>query len=306
MVLGLGLRFFRVGLSDALLKQHRLRKENIMQWIFDFFNLRRPIVVLSIAVILSLTMMGLRESTKFHLAKRVSTTLFRGGQWLFSWPMYLSGLSGENRFLRQRNLELSIQVQKLREVELESLRLRNLLGFKPRETFSYLPAEVVAKDADRMINAILINAGAKDGVREKMPVATAEGLVGKVFEVFPSTSIVQLLLDRNCRVSAVVQSNARVFGIVEWIGGERFRMAVPLRSGVREGDRIVSSGMGGVFPKGLEIGAVEQIGPEKVGLLRDLIVKSSVRFSRLEEVFVLFYEGYDGMRGREGEGETRK
>jgi rod shape-determining protein MreC len=70
-------------------------------------------------------------------------------------------------------------------------------------------------------------------------------------------------------------------------------MAVPLRSGVREGDRIVSSGMGGVFPKGLEIGVVERIGPEKMGLLRDLIVKSSVRFSRLEEVFVLFCERYD-------------
>ena len=181
-----------------------------MQWIYDFFNLRRPIVVLSIAVILSLTMMGLRESTKFHLAKRVSITLFRGGQWFFSWPMYLSGLSGENRFLRQRNMELSIQVQKLREAELESLRLRNLLGFRPRERFSYLPAEVIAEDPDRIINAILINAGAKDGVRKKMPVATAEGLVGKVFEVFPSTAIVQLLLDRNCRVSAVVQSNARV------------------------------------------------------------------------------------------------
>ena len=277
-----------------------------MQWIFDFFSLRRPIVVLSIAVILSLTMMGLREPGKAHIAKAVSVTLFRGGRWLFSWPMYLSGLSGENRFLRQRNLELSIQVQKLREAELESLRLRNLLGFKPRERFSYLPAEVVAEDADRMINAILIDAGAKDGVRENMPVATAEGVVGKGFEVFPSTAIVQLLLDRNCRVSAVVQSNARVFGIVEWIGSERFGMAVPLRSGVREGDRIVSSGMGGVFPKGLEIGTVEQIGPEKMGLLRDLVVKSSVRFSRLEEVFVLFYEGYDGMKERGEKGETRK
>ena len=83
-------------------------------------------------------------------------------------------------------------------------------------------------------------------------------------------------------------------------------MAVPLRSGVRKGDRIVSSGMGGVFPKGLEIGTVERIGPEKMGLLRDLIVKPSVRFSRLEEVFVLFCEEYDGMRGNVGEGEIKK
>ena len=264
-----------------------------MHWILSFFNLHRHIVVLSVAVILSLTMMGLSEPGKANMAKRVSTTLFRGGQWLFSWAIRLSELSEENRFLRQRNLELSVQVQKRREAELENLRLRNLLGFKPKEAFSYLPAEVVAKDVDRMINAILINVGAKDGAQEKMPVATAEGLVGKVFEVFPSTSIVQLLLDRNCRVSAVVQSKERAFGITEWIGGERYRLAVPLRSAVQEGDLVVSSGMGGVFPKGLKIGTVEQIGPEKMGLLRELIVKSSVRFSQLEEVFVLLYGGYD-------------
>jgi len=277
-----------------------------MRWIFGFFNLYRHIVVLSVAVILSLTMMGLSEPGKANTAKRISTTLFRGGQWLFSWPIHLSGLSEENRFLRQRNLELSIQVQKLREADLENLRLRNLLGFKPKEAFSYLPAEVVAKDVDRMINALLINVGASDGVRERMPVATAEGLVGKVFEVFPSTSIVQLLLDRNCRVSAVVQSEARAFGIIEWISGERYRLAVPLRSAVQEGDLVVSSGMGGVFPKGLKIGTVEQIGPEKMGLLQELIVTSSVRFSQLEEVFVLLYEGYDGMRGRGGDKERER
>jgi len=263
-----------------------------MHWIFGFFNLHRPIVVLSVAVILSLTMMGLSEPGKANMAKRTSITLFGGGQWLFSWLIHLSGLSEENRFLRQRNFELSVQGQKLREAELENLRLRNLLGFKSKEAFSYLPAEVVAKDVDRMINAILINVGAKDGVRERMSVATGEGLVGKVFEVFPSTSIVQLLLDRNCRVSAVVQSKARAFGIIEWIGGERYRLAVPLRSAIQEGDRVVSSGMGGVFPKGLEIGTVEQIGSEKMGLLRELIVTSSVRFSQLEEVFVLLYQGY--------------
>ncbi|MFH1006305.1 MAG: rod shape-determining protein MreC [Candidatus Latescibacterota bacterium] len=264
-----------------------------MKWILDLLNLRRSSVVLSIAIILSLIMMGLREPGKAHLAKTVSITLLRGGQWLFSWPIYLSGLSEENRFLRKRNLELSLQVQKQRETDLENLRLRNLLGFKTSETYSYLPAEVVAKDADRMINAILINVGAQDGVREKMPVATAEGLVGKVFEVFPSTSIVQLLLDRNCRISGVAQNDGRVFGIVEWFAGERYKMAVPLRSAVGEGDRIVSSGMGGVFPKGLEIGVVEKIGSEEGGPLRDLIVKSSVRFSQLEEVFVLFYKGYE-------------
>ncbi|OPX31529.1 MAG: hypothetical protein B1H40_03810 [Candidatus Latescibacteria bacterium 4484_181] len=121
-----------------------------------------------------------------------------------------------------------------------------------------------------------------------MPVVTAEGLVGRVIKVFLSSSVVQLLLDRNCRVSAVVQNRDRPFGIVEWEGEQKLKLkGISLRSNIQLGDVVVSSGMGGVFPKGLQIGTISNIEGQELGLFKKVELTPTVQFSRLEEVFVL-------------------
>ncbi|HID95827.1 MAG TPA: rod shape-determining protein MreC [Candidatus Latescibacteria bacterium] len=259
-----------------------------MQWLLKVFAVHKHYVVLSAALTLSLLMMALKEDRKAEVVRSTTIAILRGGQWAFSWVTKISDLRQENRFLRERNAELSFEVQRLRSIKFENLRLRKLLGFKEQCEFSLLPAEVIAHGTERIVNSILIGVGSEDGVRKDMPVLTAEGLVGRVFRVFPTTAVVQLLTDRNCRVSATVLNEKRIIGIIEWRGGAVLELKnVPVRSDIKVGDVVVSSGLGGIFPRGLKIGSVTKVGGEELGLFREVEVRPSARFSELEEVFVV-------------------
>ena len=258
-----------------------------MQWLYGFIRGHRAYVVLSVAVLGSLSLMALGKSDAVALASGIATGLLKAGHGLFTWPMELSGLRHENQILREQNLRISLELLELREARMENLRLRELLDFRSHAEGTYLVAKVVARDPNRVLNTVLLDLGAADGVAKRMPVVTADGLVGRVLEVHPRTAVVQLLLDRNCRVSAIVQRNERTSGIVTCENGSFFLRHVSVRSEVAVGDRIVSSGLGGMFPKGLLIGAVTQVGEEDQALFRYVRLMPSVDFFNLEEVFVL-------------------
>ena len=232
-------------------------------------------------------MMSLQSSTKLAFARGITSGLLRAGHWVFTWPMDISELRSENQILREQNLRLSLELLQLREAKLENVRLRELLGFGTQVPGPYLAAKVVARDPDRIQNTIMVDVGTQDGVLDRMPVVTADGLVGRVLEAHPRTAVVQLLLDRNCRVSAIVQNRGRAQGIVTNEDGYFQLKHVGIRSEVKVGDLVISSGLGGVFPKGLRVGKVTEVGNQKRGLFRDVTIRPSVDFRRLEEVFVL-------------------
>ncbi len=260
-----------------------------LQRFYEFIGQRRAFFTLGISVVLSFVLMSLGHSEKLALARSVTTGLLETGHKVFAWPIELADLRFANQTLREQNLQLSMELVRLREAKLENQRLRELLNFRERYagTGGYLAAKVIARDPDRIANTILIDLGRSDGVEERMPVVTAEGLVGRVLESYDGTSVVQLLLDRNCRVSAVLQRASRTQGIV-MVEDRSFRLShVPIRSDIEVGDVVVSSGLGGIFPYGLLVGTVVNLGDEESGLFREVILEPGVNFSNLEEVFVL-------------------
>ena len=260
-----------------------------MQRLYQFIGEQRAYIALGLAVVISFGLMAMGHSDKLGLARSVATGLLRTGHGLFSWPIGLADLRFQNEVLREQNLRLSIELVELRESKLENERLRGLLNFKVanRNAGDYLSSKVIARDPDRITNTILIDIGHTDGVMERMPVVTADGLVGRVLEVHAWTSIVQLLLDLNCRVSAIIQRHSRTQGIVMAEDESFYLRHVPLRSEVNVGDVVVSSGLGGIFPGGLMIGTVSELGDEEQGLFREVVLKPGVNFANLEEVFVL-------------------
>jgi len=254
---------------------------------FAFCGRQRKVVVLGLAVGFSVWMLALKGSDKLRLATVVSTTLLQGGQRAFSWPIHLMYLQRENERLRRRATQLFVENSILKKAQHENKRLRDLLRFEKMSDFRLVPAEVIGWSGDRTVNSIVINVGQHGGIERNMPVITPDGLVGKVYRVTPRAAVVQLLLDPNCRVSAIVQ-RSRVLGIMEWERGARCLLRnVPIRNDVAEGDTVVSSGMGGVFPKGLMLGYVSAVRGTEWQLFKEIALVPAVDFTHLEEVFVL-------------------
>lgn len=198
----------------------------------------------------------------------------------------------ENKMLKEKLAREEDLHTKIFELEKENERLRGMLGFKERSSYTLLPAEVVARDPDHWFETITINKGYADGVQKDMAVVTTRGLVGNVFFVSRNSSRVLLLTDSRRAVSALIQ-RSREPGFVGIIEGcpekiDFLKMSnLSPEASIRQGDVVISSGLGGVFPKGLVIGYVEEAGQDQYGLLQQAIVYPAVDFNRLEEVFIV-------------------
>jgi rod shape-determining protein MreC len=210
----------------------------------------------------------------------------------------LEGVREENRQLHRKIMELSIKNSRLTEEHLENSRLRELLGFKSQLRQLVIPADVIASEPNRRAFTVMINKGQRDQVRRNMPVVNMYGLVGKILDVSAHTAVVQLLIEPSFRASAQVQ-RSRVMGIIKPGAGMTLRLDnVPLAEDVKEGDRVITSGLGGVFPSGIEIGMVVSAQNEEAfsqdyqtfGIFKMIQVSPSVDFSTLEELFVLKVE----------------
>lgn len=205
----------------------------------------------------------------------------------------LDELENENRALRLTNSELSATNQTLRGLEAENGRLRTALGYRQKAVFKLLPAQIVGRSASSWFNQIIIDRGTEDGVRRDMPVLTEDGLVGKTTLVSEHSSVVILVSDENCRVSATVE-NTRDQGIVR---GERTSgvsaplislVFLPKQANPRPGQKVITSGVGGVFPAGIVVGAVRDFRVRELDGMASVI--PAVDLATLQDVFVVISE----------------
>ncbi len=257
-----------------------------MKKAFLFITVHRRFFALLTALFLSVSMMIMGEGDKTHFTRVVTTAVFNTGRFTFSWGLYLLDIWRENKRLRLRNLELSDNISRHDAAVRENVRLRNLLGLKQSisVTDSVIAATVIGHDIDRIVNTLIIDAGYHDGVRKNMTVITAEGLVGKVFDVYPSSASVQIIKDMNSRISAVVGD---VNGIIRWEGGPYLRMyGLPLTTIPSAGEKVYTTGFG-LYPGGLYIGRVASRRFDEVERYASVNVESDVDFSAVQEVFVI-------------------
>jgi rod shape-determining protein MreC len=200
---------------------------------------------------------------------------------------YLVGLEKENQALKKELQELRLQMNRYREADLANQRLRALLNFKKSIATPLLPAQLVAFDPSGWFQTILIDKGRNDGVVQDMAVVSAEGLVGRVIGVSNHHAKVLLILDGNSAVDAYIQ-RSRARGVLVGLGRELCLLKYVQRNeDVQVGDKVISSGMGGVFPKGLLVGTVQEVVRGSSGLFQRVEVEPAVNFSRLEDVMVV-------------------
>lgn len=200
---------------------------------------------------------------------------------------YLVSVVKENENLK-KSLSYTIEKNKQRnEIELTNYRLRKLVNFKKTIVHQVLPAEVIGKDPSPWYKTILIDKGKSDGVEKGQPVVIPEGIAGQVTEILKNYSKVLLIIDQNSAVDALVQ-RTRARGVIKGDSTDRYLFKYVLRKhDVKVGDTIVSSGLDGVFPKGLSIGYVSKVVKPSPGIFQNVTVTPFVDFEKLEEVLVL-------------------
>ncbi|MBW2367048.1 MAG: rod shape-determining protein MreC [Deltaproteobacteria bacterium] len=200
---------------------------------------------------------------------------------------YLITISDENNRLR-RELRRAMEINhELAEAQLTNERLRQLLHFKQKLQPQMVAAEIVGRDPNPWFKAVVIDKGRSDGLMKGLPVVVAEGIVGQVIEVSDFYAKVLLMIDRNSAVDALVQ-RTRARGVVKGgeIGNCVFRYVLR-KEEIQVGDIIVSSGLDGVFPKGLRVGQASEIVRRNAGIFQEVFIASFVDFEKLEEVLVV-------------------
>ncbi len=220
-----------------------------------------------------------------------ATALGRVSHWFrdqTSWIFQGHALADENRRLKARVAELESENAALREAQTKYDQLRADLGFVQAARNSLLASDVIARRPDPKFDTLVISRGSLDGVRPNSVVVTREGVVGRVFEVTPTTASVLMLTDQNSGVGARVQRpNSRATGICKGDNSPQLSLVyLPNDADVRVGDVIVTSGLGGVFPPGLVIGTVMQVKAEEGNILKSARLRPNVDFDRLEQVYV--------------------
>ena len=206
------------------------------------------------------------------------------------WEVYY--VYDQNRMLKNEVEALRVQNLEANEAFAENARLKALLGYKQEKTqFDLVAARVIGRDYATWSGVIVIDRGTASGVRENMPVVTEKGLVGVVIEAAPYSSKVRLILDPRAAVGTLVQRQAsRVAGIVEGDPANPLmpRMKnIPKSADVVEDDVVVTSGYGGVYPKGILVGTVKALKNDEGGLLKYAVLEPAVDFQRLEDVAVI-------------------
>ncbi len=194
--------------------------------------------------------------------------------------------------LKKENEGLRAEQARYSEILAENIRLRNLLSFKQGYTQYHLTgASVIARDYGGWTQTMVIDRGEDSGLKKYMPVIVPTGLVGFVSEVYQNSARVQLLLDPRTSVGGIVQRpTSRVVAMISGNSGNPGELAfvnLPREADVIKGDTIVTSGYGGVYPKGIVIGTVDKVDVDEVGGTQVANITPATDFSHMEEVFVI-------------------
>ena len=198
-------------------------------------------------------------------------------------------LQEENEKLKQKNVQLEEKLRELEIIQAENLTLKEYVNLAEQyQSYKTVPAYIINKDTSNYSSIFVINVGENNGVKENMIVIAAEGLVGHVISVTADTAKVQTLIDSSNIVSATLENskdNVICRGMLE--KNNLKATYISIDTVLTEGEKLYTSGMGGIYPKGIYIGEIEKINETKNITDRSFITKTAVDFKNLETVLVI-------------------
>ncbi len=193
-------------------------------------------------------------------------------------------LEEDNRALRRRLWEISLQIEQFKDLRTENERLRKLMEFESKRRFDAVYAGIIARNPNDWVGSFMINRGSKDGIKKNAAVCSSEGLLGKITDLDISTGSVMLLTHPGFKAGGTIK-NSQVNGIVAGAGDGRIKMMyIPIDANVNNGDIVVTSGFSRLFPGDIPIGKIVYLGKSKGGLYKTAILEPLADPSKQEEV----------------------
>ncbi len=213
-------------------------------------------------------------------------------QLLFIDISELYDLREENTMLKKQMSMYRYEIDLLKKSQVENIRFRELLEYKEgtSERFDLALAKVTGLSSNNWQRSIYIDLGSKDGIKKDMVVINHQGLIGKIINVSPNSSEILLILDSDAGVGARLSENRKTIGIVQGQGIDKKNLAfvhLPKEMEIEVGDKVVTSGLGGLYPPELDIGRVLELIESSRGFTKEALIETSVDFDSLEEVFVI-------------------
>ncbi|HTN71282.1 MAG TPA: rod shape-determining protein MreC [Methylomirabilota bacterium] len=202
----------------------------------------------------------------------------------------VAGYKSENERLRKRIQDLEVERNRLLEAGATNQKLQQLLEFRSHLPSGSVTASIIANSASSWFQSCLLDRGSTDGIRKGMAVVTALGVVGQVVSTAAHSAKVLLITDPNSGVDVIVQ-RTRARGIVSGsLENVTIMKYVKRSEDIQEGDRLITSGLDGVFPKGLMVGTATKVRKQHLGLFQYVEVMPAVISSQTEEVLVVYVE----------------
>jgi rod shape-determining protein MreC len=198
----------------------------------------------------------------------------------------------ENARLKAENDRLARDAASAPELQRQNDELRQLLGLRQGgATWQWLPGRVIAFDANNLVRSITLDVGSGEGLVEGMTVMTPRGLVGKIVKIGRNAVVVLLITDPSSSVNAMVQ-RSRASGVVYGqrgpVGSSTLVMKlIPQGEEIKVGDRVITSGLGGIFPEGVALGTVSQVRQKDTDMFQEATIEPYVDFGRLETAQVI-------------------
>ncbi|WP_341201552.1 rod shape-determining protein MreC [Planomicrobium okeanokoites] len=270
-----------------------------------FSNKRLILLMLGVILLVALISYSLRDRDNVSFPEQIIKDTVGAGQSLFSGPAhFVTGIFDnvdsllntykENQHLKGRLEEFAAVKAEVTDLRSENDQLKEIVG-KEADLRDYNPiqATVIARNPDQWEEKVILNKGESDGVKPNMAVMTAQGLIGKVTSVTSeTTATVELISTQNpnYRVSSmVIGGEEGVFGLIEGYDAERRELLlkrIDAQIELEVGQQVVSSGLGGIFPKGLIIGEITEITIDEFGLTKLAYVKPAADFTLLNHVMI--------------------
>lgn len=199
----------------------------------------------------------------------------------------------ENEQLKQKNAELANELIEYESLKDEVERLREALNFtESRSNYNYVGVNIIGYSGSSLSDGYIIDKGSNDGIAKNMVVVSYKGLVGKVTKVSSNFAVVQSILNENIAVAVMDQQTRDATGVLQGLSDNKdTNMTVvynlPIDSDVKEGDIIITSGLGKIYPKEIPVGTVVSVQEDNVKVMKSAVVEPFVNFNKLEELFVV-------------------